>query len=300
MPRNGSGTYTLPEAAFVSGTVISSTAVNSDFSDIGNAITDSLARDGQGGMTDTLPLSSTGFIYSIDPNTGMYRTGADAQAIRCGGADIVDITASGIGVTGDVDATGSVKQNGAVLLPIGLGPLPWSLSAAPPLWALCYGQPCTPAYAAYRALLISAGSPFGNNGTDPLFPDARSNLLYGKGNMGGTDSGRLTTAYFGADPTTLGAQGGAQNTTFLQANLPNVSLPVIVNDARVWKIRSSNSNLGSDTTVVVASNTGVFNNQPVVDVTGSLSVSVSTGGSGTPISRLGPGLIVNYIVFVGV
>lgn len=57
MARNGSGTYSLPQAPFVSGTVISSTAVNSDFSDIATALTQSIASDGQTPITANLPMS---------------------------------------------------------------------------------------------------------------------------------------------------------------------------------------------------------------------------------------------------
>ncbi len=57
MARNGSGTYSLPEAPFVSGTVISSTAVNSDLSDIGNALTGSIAANGETPITANLPMS---------------------------------------------------------------------------------------------------------------------------------------------------------------------------------------------------------------------------------------------------
>lgn len=56
MARDGAGTYSLPQAPFVSGTVISSTAVNSDFSDIATALTQSLAKDGQTVPTANLPM----------------------------------------------------------------------------------------------------------------------------------------------------------------------------------------------------------------------------------------------------
>jgi hypothetical protein len=58
MSRNGSGTYNLPQPAFVSGTVISSTAVNSDFNDIANALTASIANDGQTPILANLPMST--------------------------------------------------------------------------------------------------------------------------------------------------------------------------------------------------------------------------------------------------
>ena len=56
--RNGAGTYNLPQAPFTPGTVISSTAVNSNFSDIANALTQSLANDGQTVPTANLPMGT--------------------------------------------------------------------------------------------------------------------------------------------------------------------------------------------------------------------------------------------------
>lgn len=58
MPRNGAGSYTLPEAAFQSGQTISSAAVNSDLSDIATALTQSVSRDGQTTITADQSLSS--------------------------------------------------------------------------------------------------------------------------------------------------------------------------------------------------------------------------------------------------
>lgn len=58
MPRNGSGSYTLPEAAFQSGQTISSAAVNSDLSDIATALTQSVSRDGQTTITADQSLSN--------------------------------------------------------------------------------------------------------------------------------------------------------------------------------------------------------------------------------------------------
>lgn len=44
MPRDGSNTYTLPEAPFVANTVIDPTDMNSNFNDIATALTDSFTR----------------------------------------------------------------------------------------------------------------------------------------------------------------------------------------------------------------------------------------------------------------
>lgn len=56
MARDGSGTHSLPQAAFVSGTTIESAKVNSNFSDISSSLTASLAKDGQTVPTANLPM----------------------------------------------------------------------------------------------------------------------------------------------------------------------------------------------------------------------------------------------------
>jgi hypothetical protein len=61
MSRNGAGTYSLPEAAFVYDTVISETAVNSNFTDIASALTASLAANGETTVTANLPMNSKKF-----------------------------------------------------------------------------------------------------------------------------------------------------------------------------------------------------------------------------------------------
>lgn len=56
MARDGSGTFNLAEASFVSGTTIESAKVNSNFSDIASGLTGSLAKDGQTTPTANLPM----------------------------------------------------------------------------------------------------------------------------------------------------------------------------------------------------------------------------------------------------
>lgn len=56
MSRNGSGTYSLPQPPFTAGTTIASSAVNSDFSDIAAALTQSISKDGQTVYTGNQPM----------------------------------------------------------------------------------------------------------------------------------------------------------------------------------------------------------------------------------------------------
>lgn len=100
MARNGSGVYSLPQAPFVSGTTISSTAVNSDFSDIATALTQSIASDGQTAITANLPMSGyahTNVANSTARNmyaaTGQVQDGSFTWCGTAGGtADALTLT----------------------------------------------------------------------------------------------------------------------------------------------------------------------------------------------------------------
>ncbi len=75
MPRVSGGNYSLPEAAFVSGTTILSAKVNSDLSDLANAMQDSLSRSGVGSMQAPLGLvdgseALPGLTWNNEAGTG--------------------------------------------------------------------------------------------------------------------------------------------------------------------------------------------------------------------------------------
>ena len=88
MARNGSGTYSLPEDAFVFDTVISHTDVNSNFSDIATEITNSVDKDGQTPITGILQHSvavgqtaNTGSVQGNNPiTTEFYEIATCANA----------------------------------------------------------------------------------------------------------------------------------------------------------------------------------------------------------------------------
>jgi hypothetical protein len=90
MPRNGSGTYSLPQAAFVSGTKISSSVMNSDLSDIASALTQSLAADGQTPITGGLQFFSgsvgaPGITFASDKTTGFWLNAAGQIGVAISG-----------------------------------------------------------------------------------------------------------------------------------------------------------------------------------------------------------------------
>lgn len=80
MPRNGSGTYSLPSGnPVVTGTVISSTWANNTLSDIATALTNSLAKDGQTTPTGNIPLG------------GNKITGLGAPTLRTDAAQLASV-----------------------------------------------------------------------------------------------------------------------------------------------------------------------------------------------------------------
>lgn len=68
MSRNGSGVYTLPAGnPVVTGTTITSTWANNTLTDIQNALTDSVAADGQTEMTGDLQMGANKIVDLADP-----------------------------------------------------------------------------------------------------------------------------------------------------------------------------------------------------------------------------------------
>ncbi len=93
MPRDGSGTYTLPAGnPVISGTIIDTTWANPTMTDIATALTDSLSRTGSGGMLVPFEnadgtVSLPGITWSNQNNLGFYRPGLDEMRVSVAGVD---------------------------------------------------------------------------------------------------------------------------------------------------------------------------------------------------------------------
>lgn len=100
MSRDASGNYTLPIGnPVISGTIIDSTWANDTMSDLGNEMTDSLSRSGQGGMLAELGIvngtgGSPGLQFIGETNTGLYRFMNNDIRMSVGGNDIQVWTAT--------------------------------------------------------------------------------------------------------------------------------------------------------------------------------------------------------------
>lgn len=112
MPRNSSGTYSLPVAAYVAGTTIRSTDMNTNLSDIGTALTQSLATTGVSSMTGVLKLAAgaanaPSLTLASDTTTGWYNSAVGAWTFVSSGSAKFAITSAGAAVTGTFSTSGA-------------------------------------------------------------------------------------------------------------------------------------------------------------------------------------------------
>lgn len=128
MPRNGAGTYTLPAGNPVeANTVITADWGNTTMEDIGNEITNSLSRDGDGGMNAALRFvdgdqNAPGIGWVSETNSGFYYEGSGEYWATVLGTKVLQYTSAGIlvptGVTftvqGDVVLNGNIQVDGAL------------------------------------------------------------------------------------------------------------------------------------------------------------------------------------------
>lgn len=276
--------------------------MNDDLSDIADGLSTCLTTDGQSTMTAPIKaaagnVTAPSYTFATDPNTGIYRKGADNIGVGVGGSEVLDISSTGL------DVTGAITQNGIAVLPVGVGPLPWAGTTAPSGWLLCYGQSLL--RASYAALFAAIGTTYGAaDGTHFNLPDMRGRVAAGKDDMGGSAAGRLTTAGSGVDGATLGANGGAQNYVLLQANLPAFKPAITITDP--GHIHVENTYTGAGAGLGIAQTAGVADaNAATVNETASSTTGITAAltddlGSGTATPIVQPTLVTNYIIYAGV
>ena len=106
MPRNGSGTYSLPAGnPVVAGTTIEASWANTTLNDVATEMTGSLSRAGSGGMTGPLRLDAgtagvPALAWSTETTTGLYRAGANDVRLAVATSDVMRWQAAGVSVTG--------------------------------------------------------------------------------------------------------------------------------------------------------------------------------------------------------
>jgi hypothetical protein len=101
MPRNVSGTYTLPLPPVVANTVIQAAWANTTTDDIAQGITDSLDRQGRGGMIAPFRLvdgsiPSPALAFSAETGTGLSRPSAGVLAVSIMGVKVGQFSSTGL------------------------------------------------------------------------------------------------------------------------------------------------------------------------------------------------------------
>jgi microcystin-dependent protein len=292
MPRNGSGTYTLPQAPFTPLTVISSSAVNSNFSDIATALTGSLPRDGQAGMLGQFQAASgsvgaPSITFNSDSTTGFSYSSSTIP---------VSIAGVSVGSFASTGWTGSVI--GAA--PVGMI-VNFSGSSIPALWYQCYGQPVN--RSTYSALFAVIGTTYGSgNGTTTFnLPDLRGVVVAGLTNMGGSTASTLTSTYYGANPTALGTAGGGQSHVMTTNELVLHGHVSSTSDSG-----HTHSTQGDSGTTAFAGTLPGGNPNYGETLTSSTGFSVisnqttSSTGSSSAFTLVQPTIMVNKIIYAGV
>lgn len=113
MPRNGAGTFGVLNPIQV-GQLRSSSAVNGNFTDAGDELTNSLPLDGQAGMIGQFQaadgsLQEPGISFDLDRDTGFRRSASDEVKWVGGGSDRATMDANGkLTLAGALDVTGAL------------------------------------------------------------------------------------------------------------------------------------------------------------------------------------------------
>lgn len=242
MPRNGSGTMSVANS-FSSGTTISSSAMNANFSDVASEITGSLPRDGQAAMTGQLKAaagtaSAPGITFGADTDTGFYRKAGNTVGVVAGGSEVATIGESGIVDSNSVvisgiptgcmmmygattAPTGWVRVNGRTIGNASSGATERANADTSSLFSFLWTNYSDSVCAVSGGRGASAAADYAANKTIAL-PDVRGRAFFGLDDMGNSAAARLGTAI--SNVTTNGSSGGSEVMTIARANLPNVTL----------------------------------------------------------------------------
>ncbi len=240
-PRNGGGTYSIPSTV-VLGTTINSGVENANNADIASALTGSLPRNGEAGMTGQLKAASgtidaPGYAFDSDRDCGQYRIGADNIGYAIAGAKVLDLSASGLGVTGALSATSAITKNGVAVE--------------------CFAA-----------------------GTVMLFVQTAAPTGWTKGSTHNDKALRLVTGAAGTGGSTAFTTVFAAR-TIGQANLPNVTLTATSNGNHTHTTTAVElSAYGAGAVIGVRLNGGA-GSAANVSTTGAHTHDVPLGGSGT-------------------
>lgn len=319
MPRNGSGTMSVPNS-FSSGTPISSSQVNANFTDVASELTGSLPRDGQAAMTGQLKAASgsaaaPGVTFGSDTDTGFYRKASGTIGIVSDGTEVGTISSTGItdansvavvgipaGVIWAYAATtapaGWVRLNGRTIGNASSGATERANADTSTLFSLIWSSYSDSVCAVSGGRGASAAADYAANKTIAL-PDWRGRAPFGLDDMGSTAAGRLGSVM--TSPTTNGAAGGTETHTLTAAQLPS-NIPNTASSSATTSVTINNGTdvLRNLLTQGVAG--GDYNSSgtrntltATASTTVSTSVTINPSGGGAH-SNMPPAVLTTFII----
>jgi len=211
MSRNGSGTYSLPVGnPVVTGTTISSTWANNTLTDIANALTGSLAADGQTTASGNLNMGTNRIINLGEPSSaqdGATKYYVDQLIAALG--TMAYQNASAVAITGGTVTNVTLdlhEMTNEIFLPVG----PTALRDATPIQGIMRFNTDGPFYEGYvsgnwhRFLTVNQGS------------YTITYTAVGGGGAGGTSGG--------GDASQAGGGGGGRVVTSTTSVIPGTSI----------------------------------------------------------------------------
>lgn len=250
------------------------------------------------GLTAT-PTTGQLIAFTMHTTNGVAATlaadGGTAFALTSDGSTAVGagVLVQGTPYTAKFTGTAWVLRNfygGTLSIPLG-AVIPYFGSTAPNSnFALPYGQ-CV-SRTTYATLFSLVSTTYGTCDGVTTFglPDLRGRMIAGVDNMGGSAASRLTTTYFGSDPTVLGNTGGSQSHTLTTAELP-VTTPA----GTVNSVVSGGTKGGTASTSWLPGTVADF----PINATTITVTSTFTGtpfGSGNAHAIVPPAILCNYIL----
>lgn len=226
-----------------------------------------------------------------------------------GGGSPVDPTT--IAATGDVKVaygtsilSGWVRANGRTIGSSTSGATERANADCQALFVYLWGADANLAVSGGRG--ASAAADWAANKTIVL-PDGRGRVLAGLDDMGNSAAGRLTSSYFGATATTLGAVGGAESITLAISQIPSHQHAVYLKDpGHIHNQRGSASggastgtpfsNLNPASFATTATDTlSAFTGMTIGSVNGVANDNLTTAnGGGLPARTVQPTILATY------
>lgn len=268
MPRDANGnTSPIPGSIVATGDTVLPSQHNPPLVDLYAMMTQSLSRDGQGGMRSNLAMNGfrvTGSGTAVDAND-LVTLGTVRDAMP-------------IGVV--VDFCGSTPPNG---------------------WMLCYGQAIS--RTAYPECFAALGVKFGSGDGSTTFnlPDFRGRASFGVDNMGGASANRVTIAGSGIG-SFVGAVGGLEQIALQISQMPSHNHGGTVTPGgnhQHTQLTIPVGNAGPGSGVVQSpGNSGTPTLSGSTNFSGDHSHGINAEGGGQSHNNMPPTLVMNKIVKV--